>query len=286
MTFVRYAMLRLARISPLHFATAMPFIVYAIYKNGTSALPFVALNLAYLHSWFPNSSIYFSFNAPSWSLSNEMFFYLCFYPLVMLSFKKLAYLALALSATILISAVLTYNFIEGATFSGNKTFSHWLFYIFPGFRLLEFLVGMLFYEIWKNGYRLSAASIPVAYMALFGAIWFASVIPEPFRMSLYFLPFISFLLYAHLSEGAPLNKIYGGRTMVLLGNASFAFYLIHVPIISILERLQNRLHLPDVIFVFLSLVIVTLASICTYLVYEKRVESYFKRLVNGKFASR
>lgn len=191
------------------------------------------------------------------------------------------FLTLALSAVVFVSAMIVYFFMDGRVFVGGYTFAHWLFYIFPGFRLLEFLTGMLLFEIWKSGYRLNIIYMPFAYIFLAVAMWFAIDIPESFRLSLYYLPFIAFFLYTHLTDDSLVNKFYSSKSMVLLGNASFAFYLIHQPIISILKWLLNSIEISDFYFFITSLLLTTLASVITYLIYERRAESYLKKLINN-----
>lgn len=279
--FKKYALLRLARLTPLHLLTALPFIFYAFFTDQNYTIIKTIFNLSYLQSWIPISSFYFSLNAPSWSLSNEMFFYLCFFPLAMFSFRRVVFLTLALSAVVFISAMIVYCFMDGRVFVGGYTFAHWLFYIFPGFRLLEFLTGMLLFEIWKSGYRLNIVSMPFAYIFLAVAMWFAIDIPESFRLSLYYLPFIAFFLYTHLTDDSLVNKFYSSKSMILLGNASFAFYLIHQPIISILKWLLNSIEISDFYFFITSLLLTTLASVMTYLIYERRAEGYLKKLINN-----
>jgi peptidoglycan/LPS O-acetylase OafA/YrhL len=70
---------RFARIYPTHLlvlAAAIPF------GSSLSVLP---INLLLLHSWVPVQSVFFSFNGPSWSISNEAAFYGVFPWLVLLA---------------------------------------------------------------------------------------------------------------------------------------------------------------------------------------------------------
>ena len=237
LSFRRYIFLRLARLSPLHFATAFAFIIFGIFEGTLNILPAVA-NLAYLQSWVPHSSMYFSLNAPSWSLSNEMFFYFLFFFLITLSPSRLIKYTIALSLLVLISACIATFFFDGVKILGSsQTFAHWMFYIFPGFRLLEFLLGMVMFHVWRSGFSLHRFFTPISYILLFLSMYFAESVPESFRMSLFFLPAISLFFYAHLSDCTYVSKFYSSQSLVLLGNASFAFYLIHVPLIGILRNI-------------------------------------------------
>ena len=87
---------RLARLFPVHFVTFL--IAFTIY-NGTFGLQAI-VNLLMLHSWIPapQTSFAFTFNAVSWSISTELFFYLAFLLLVTLSRKNLSILFALLCA--------------------------------------------------------------------------------------------------------------------------------------------------------------------------------------------
>lgn len=279
--FFKYALLRLARLSPLHFLTALPFVLFAVYKSDLN-LPKLFLNIFYLQSWVPSSTYYFSFNAPSWSLSNEMFFYICFFPLVFIRSGNLLRIFVFLLLTIVFSAFVAQIFYPEQKFFGGNTFAHWLFYIFPIFRLLEFLAGMLLFKLWESRFRLSDWMILPSYILLFASMYFAKEVPESFRMSLFFLPFIVLFFYSHLSDSGFIVRLFSTRIMVLLGNASFAFYLIHLPLIGIFRRITASLELSNLSFVIFSCVAISLLSIATYVIYERKAESYLKRLISEK----
>lgn len=282
LNFIKYALLRLARLTPLHFLTASPFIFLAIH-NGDISIFKMAINLSFLQSWVPNSTYYFSFNAPSWSLSNEMFFYICFFPLVFLDTRLLLKFFVALLALITFSAFGVEILYSEQKLFGESTFAHWLFYIFPGFRLLEFVVGMLLFKLWESRFRLPSWIVMPSYALLVVSMYFAKEVPEPFRFSLFFLPCIALFFYAHLTEESIFSRFFSTKVMVLLGSASFAFYLIHQPLIDIVRRLTWRLSLSNFSFFFISCSVITLLSIATYIIYERKSEAYLKQLTNNKF---
>ncbi len=290
-SFKKYSFLRIARLTPLHFATAFPFIVLAFYKDDfATAFPVIAqafyrgdidftsllLNLTYLQSFIPSSNVYFSFNAPSWSLSNEMFFYICFFPLAIISIKNLYLSTLSLLFIVITSAIIVNNTIGNNIIYGHNSFAHWLFYIFPAFRILEFLVGMIIYNVWSKGIRLHRYFIPISYIALLAFMYCAIKIPEPFRMSLYYLPVVALFLFSHLTDSSNINRFYSTRIMVLLGNASFAFYLIHQPLINIFRNKLSSFNLSDITLFSVSLLCISIASIIVYEIYEKKAERALK----------
>lgn len=270
-----YVFLRFARLTPLHFATCLPFVLMALYKGDLNVVKLL-LNISYLQSFIPHSGVYFSFNAPSWSLSNEMFFYICFFPLAAVTLRKLLVKTALLFFIVIFTAFLVTVTIKEEVLWGGNSFAHWLFYIFPGFRVLEFLVGMILYELWKRGVRLKAVFIPISYLVLLTSMYFASEIPEAFRSSLYYLPASALFLFSHLTDDGVANRFYSTRLMVLLGNASFAFYLIHQPLLGVFKKILSSLDLSDSSFFVITLCCISFLSIMVYELYEKRAERALK----------
>lgn len=279
--FFKYALLRLARLSPLHFLTALPFVLYAIHNSNLNFFK-LSLNIFYLQSWIPNSNYYFSFNAPSWSLSNEVFFYICFFSLIFFRVVNLFKIFIALMMMIVSSAFVVEILFFDRKFFGENTLAHYIFYIFPGFRLLEFITGMLLFKLWEARFRLPSWMIFPSYILLLASMYFARGVPESFRMSLFFLPFITLFFYTHLSGSGIFVRFFSTRIMVLLGHASFAFYLIHQPLIGALKRILGNLELSNFSFFVFSCVVISLLSIATYVLYERKAESYLKSLINEK----
>jgi peptidoglycan/LPS O-acetylase OafA/YrhL len=140
-----YLLLRLARIWPLHILTALPFVAYVFYKYGSDIFSVVAVNLFLLQSWVPLVKYYISLNAVSWSLSVELFFYISFIFLVQISVKLLQKIALLWFVVIATTAAIMifYGYSHWSTGTGEIKVNHWIFYINPLFRLLDFMVGIL-----------------------------------------------------------------------------------------------------------------------------------------------
>lgn len=78
---------RIARIYPMHiftFILAIPLIIYAdkeFFNNGVFYIEHAIPNIFLIQNFIPDYSFNHAFNAPSWAISNEMFFYLMF-PLI------------------------------------------------------------------------------------------------------------------------------------------------------------------------------------------------------------
>jgi peptidoglycan/LPS O-acetylase OafA/YrhL len=129
---------RIARIYPLHLIT---FVVAAIFLQSFEwdikyLIKFVS-NFTLTQSFFPLKWVYFKFNSPSWSISDEMFFYALF-PVIVLCKRKKIFKGLLFSTIILF--FLTF-LIQG------EAYQHALFYISPIVRIVDFCIGICLYRL-------------------------------------------------------------------------------------------------------------------------------------------
>jgi peptidoglycan/LPS O-acetylase OafA/YrhL len=138
---------RIARIYPLHlltFLAAIPFVIIKLQPTTSAWLKNGVLNLSLTHSLFIDKNTYFSFNSPSWSISTEMFFYLLFPVLIPILSKvktrsKQLITILIMGTTLLIAIYLT-----------PQKLHHAFFYISPCFRIFDFMMGIMLYNIFLS----------------------------------------------------------------------------------------------------------------------------------------
>lgn len=232
--------LRATRILPLHWLVSAFFLAWLLFvKHEGPPLATVLLNLSLLHSWVPVSTVHYSLNGPSWSLSNELFFYAAFPLLVKLPVPLLRRMALVLGGTIALAALAV-----TVTVSGYNPAVEWFFYANPATRLLEFLIGLILYEAYCAG-RCRRWASTTSECVLLAAIPVTMVllvrlnVPMPFRYQLAFIPPMAaaILIFAH--GRGHLSRLLQWPGLVLLGNASFALYLTHRPIVTLWERLES-----------------------------------------------
>ncbi|HZU64273.1 MAG TPA: acyltransferase [Novosphingobium sp.] len=239
----KYLALRIARIAPLHWLVAAPFAVAALVAGGLAEAPKVGLNLALLQSWVPDADWYFTLNEPSWSLSDEAFFYVCFAFLAFWPVRRLGLLAAGL--LLADGAVAAWRVAGGhgaILVDGRNTFTHWLTYIDPAARLLDFVWGMLLYRLPRKGGStwLEALALALLFDAMASAQ--ALGLAEAWRMQLAYLPYMALLIWTFAQGGGWFSRVLARtRWLVLLGDASFALYLVHLPVVHAGLWLQDRL---------------------------------------------
>lgn len=270
---------RLAKIYPMHFVTMLAALILSGFIGGSGK--YVAQNVLLIQSFFPSEKIFFSLNAPSWSISDEMFFYLLF-PFILLVRKK----------TKLIIFIVLFIIILMMNFFLLEEQKHYWLYISPLIRFSDFLLGMILFNVYlklkeepnlKNWPLKHFETIALAVFAIFFALHqFADI---SLRYSVYYwvpmvLIILSFALSSEKNQPTYLNRFLSNRHMVWLGEISFCFYLIHLLVIRFTEHavMQYALKLDGLL---LSLIIIFISIGLSALAFK-----YIEKPLNRKLKER
>jgi len=274
-----YFLLRICRIAPLHWIMALLFAGWlAVSAGGMPGGGTIALNLALLHAWVPDPDVHYSLNGPSWSLSDEMFFYAAFPWLCRVRGRRLAW---GLACGVLLIAALAAVSLAGP--GGYSPQAEWLFYVAPPVRLVDFVAGMLLHRIWRagsarrlggTGAELGAALAIPAAMLGFSLL----AVPMEVRWQLAWLPLMALAVLVFAQGTGALSHLLRGRWPMLLGEASFALYLTHRPLVTLASRLWTG----DPVLLALALPPVCIGiSIAVFLLFERPL---LRRLQAGAWA--
>ena len=271
---------RISKIYPLHLLLlAFAFLMYF----GNYSISQTLSNLFLIQSWIPLKSYYFSLNAVSWCLSNEVFFYLMFPFLILMCYRISNKWVLTSSVFIILFYLLLIQIVPAE-------YDHFLFYIFPISRLLDFMLGILLCDLFLyikrkrivNYNKLNANLFELSSLLLLVIfILISSFIPKVYRYAIYYWVPMSVLIltFAYFNESKGLlSKILSSRFLVLLGEASFCFYMIHQLSINIMKailcKLEIQMEWQYSFIIILSCVIA--ASIICYVYFEKPVNKYIR----------
>lgn len=223
-TFKKFILSRIFRIYPLHLLTFV-FTFYLTYYNNVDDVFFwikSVTNLLLIQSFIPAKDYFFSFNGVSWSISNELFFYLLFPLLIALfsKYKKYVFFILVLPLAIIV-------------FRPSTDVNHWAYYINPFFRIFDFFLGIVLYDLYakygdRNVFKKNATMLEIGAIVLFFIFYVLRVhVSQDFRWSLYYWIPMASLIFIFGLQGGRLSKLLSNQICIWLGEISFAFYMIH-----------------------------------------------------------
>lgn len=228
---------RAARIGPLHVVTwAVMGVLLVALATRPASVPALA-SLLLLSPWTPGWALHLTMNNPAWSLGCEAFFYALF-PLLLVVLRRLSPTQRRVVLVTLVAAVLLVAVVLSPTSESSARF--WLLYFFPPTRLLEFAVGMLLAAEVADGRLPRLALGPVTVLAL-GAYVADSWAPVAYQqVAVTLVPFMALLVAGAQADTSGTRSGWRWRPVVRLGVWSFALYLVHWPVMTVLAHVVTR----------------------------------------------
>ncbi|HYN93450.1 MAG TPA: acyltransferase [Pilimelia sp.] len=236
-----YAVGRLARIYPLYLA-ALVFVVVLTGVGRPDRLPW---HLFAVQAWSPDLTVAYAYNAPGWSIGVEFFLYACFpalaFALAPIARRPAALWAAGAAVVLALLAVAVWFQASGLDLApADPDSAHRWLYRMPLLRLGDFAVGAIAALLFRlSRERTAGARAPAVRelatwapaLAIVGLMcWPGKSAYTPRLDALWVVP--TALLYLGLARhpGASLSRVLASRPLVLLGETSFAFYLVHRPL--------------------------------------------------------
>jgi peptidoglycan/LPS O-acetylase OafA/YrhL len=284
----KFYIARLTKIYPIHLITfilAIPYYFFIPLKHDPILYIFQGLtNLLLIHSWIPFGNI--SFNGVSWSLSDEMFFYLIF-PLVIIFLQKFKTRKRVLIST-LVSIYVLLLFVL-LLMPINNNFAIWFAYYFPLTRSLEFgvgiLLGLFFLRVVNKLSELSTLFFTIfeiiSLSLLVMTIYLSDAIPQNLRYGTAFIPFMSLLIISFAFQKGKISKLISNKLFIYLGEISFSFYMLHNLILSYIFFLWKP-SINNYFLIGICFLLTVFLSSLMYSFYEEPVRLKLKNLLIGK----
>ena len=248
----KFYLARVARIWPAHLFFFL-VVFFSVFFNliptiGDSKV--ILFNIFMVHAWIPLSKSYFSFNSPSWSISTEFFFYLCF-PFIISNWSKTWYwkaFAIGMIPFCIIWCC-TYFHLPHYTLDNALT-TNGLLHVNPLSRLFEFFLGIVAAKIWlKYRHKLNVSIAQATFLELavisllvlnflnYASIssFFSHYVPESLnygfndwaKTGIFESLSFSLLIMIFALEKGIVSKLLSNRAAVFLGEISFSIYLFH-----------------------------------------------------------
>ena len=194
--------------------------------------------------------------APAWTLQHELLFYL---------FALIAFL----SGRFMLLSVLAAGAVTAASFAFPGSYKA------LGLVDLEFLFGITAAYCFIHG-KLHQPLLLIALGLLSCAAFFYL---DNRMLSVLFGLGLAFMLLP-LVRAEAIGRVKIGAALMLLGNASYAIYLIHYPLISALTRVTLRLN--ELAAFALILIVATAFGIAYHLLFEKPALKLVKGWLDGR----
>jgi peptidoglycan/LPS O-acetylase OafA/YrhL len=275
---------RFARVYPLYLFALLVVMVPAIFTTGYSVE--MLKHLFALQAWSGNLSTAFGYNAPGWSLSVEIFLYACF-PFILIPLLKarrmvlLAVIAVSVMATFAI-ALWMMSTGQAALPATDPASAHRWLYRTPALRLFDFVIGMAAALLIRGSVtgppRWASVTAQLGGLAgILGLMFSPSTNGTALSWdAAYQIP--ALLLIWGLAT-APLSGIGGflaARPLVVAGEASYAFYLLHLPLITIIATTSASRTLEWGVLTTILFALILLTAIGAHIVIEKPAQRWLR----------
>jgi peptidoglycan/LPS O-acetylase OafA/YrhL len=280
---------RIVRIYPNHWIGCLLAIGAMLLTGDFTQLHDVVRVLLLVQTWTPSFIVATGVNGVSWTLACEMFFYLCF-PLLIVLIRKIAparlwYWAGGIVVAVFLFPVLSNLLPAQPTMPFGPPFpeaASWFVERLPVTRLAEFTLGILLARIVMAGRWIR---IPAWTAWTFLGLGYVVSMDNQEnlygRVAITLIPIAVLIANAATADVAGLPALASRPALVWLGNVSFAFYIVHLTVLSNIGRLFTGTRtVPAGIGVLVLALAVTLAL--AWLVHVSVEKPVYRLLATGR----
>jgi len=307
----RFFVARFARIYPSHIAAiALLFLLTGgLNLGGLDKLQSVFvgfLNLFLLQSLVPLKDVFLTYNGVAWSISTEFWFYL-FFPLLISSFIRGHIYKLVILLSVVISFLCFAVLWQISADEGSTQFSLLgILYVNPLVRIFEFYIGVLACEVFlkmqlkfevEKSSQIKFTIIEICVVVLtISSLWLTPRLVAYLHiggelgviLNYYFTKSGSALAFALLIvvfafNFGVLSRFISGKVFILLGEISFALYLVHMSALIFFKSFIVS-H-PDISIALQVLLFWSMSLLLAWALH-KVVENPFRKLILKFYDSR
>nr|CAA6800867.1 MAG: Peptidoglycan/LPS O-acetylase OafA/YrhL, contains acyltransferase and SGNH-hydrolase domains [uncultured Thiotrichaceae bacterium] len=286
----KYWVARFARIYPVYLIALLLMIGANLKTDGSD--PFtVLLSLSTLQAWVPGYAM--TLNSPGWSISVEMFFYICFPMLMLLINKDKLKLLLTAGIILWISTQLLQIYLHNLGSYTPGTPLHEFIFYHPLMHINTFVIGLVTGVYFCNGKMdslnnrwngLAAFTVTViiilalAYEYKFKATFGFSIV---YNNGLITPLFLALVVLLATNRGVT-QKILSWPILLLLGEASYSLYILQRPVFGIYDRTIGQwLALDANLHFYLFALLLTILSVASFKFFETPI----RRMINSYYIS-
>lgn len=268
---------RLSRIFPIHWVILLLYILFSVGNRVLWALP---LHVLLLQAFVPFQ--FWDYNGTAWFLSVMLFNYMMF-PLYNKAIKLDLRKSILTWLTLLATIVGLYYLIP------EQYGRVWLFYINPFVRTIDFMLGMIVYEVASSlkeksctmrpyfGEGFTLAVVIVYYI-------FVRHLDVSAPWPLYYIPVVLIVYEFGLCSRGFVNRILQNKVLRFSGEVSLAVYMLHRLMIHLGEKYALRQSVSDPAYVITTLIVTYFFAwlMTSYVLpsIEKQSQKVFNRILS------
>lgn len=268
---------RFARIYPVYIfsllvAAPLFFKSFIAEGNGDRVVPLVLGKIFLIQSWVP--WMMHNWNVPSWSLSTEAFFYLLF-PLLL---PALSLVPAKLRLPGIVALITVYGFGLPISEAIGPDYS-----LSPVRDVFLFGSGILIGLAFCEGWRAPRWLLPLSLVGALGLMGAFDPIPANGWLKAEFTLVLCALIGGIASIPAQSSSFMNNGTLKRLGEASYALYILHLPIAAVFAFAGSKLGFsfdnPLILVVYVPVSI--WISVIVYLKLEVPANRWLRKRLSG-----
>lgn len=282
----QYYINRFARIYPLHIFSSILFIVVSILislnyldKYHFPALDILIKQILLIHAWFPLDTLTINFVA--WSISVEMFFYICFPYLFNFFIQK--YSLKTVSVVVFSFWVISQIYMNWFYLSHPLNIYDESFLMSnPLLHLNQFCIGLLLGKcLILNHSKLNGSyDITIIIFVSLTIVMIYGLRNFFVHNGLFAINFALIIFLMSINEGF-ITKLFRKKVFIYLGEISFAIYLLQAAVFDFSLKVFKVIHLKNAYLAFFSsLMMLIIAAHFTY----KWIEIPLKNKIRNKLS--
>jgi peptidoglycan/LPS O-acetylase OafA/YrhL len=273
----QYYLKRFVRIYPVYILALLILISFIFLTKQTIDFKAVFLQIFLLQSWFPD--FVKTLNIPSWSLSVEVFFYLLF-PFLINSLKQIRKKWLITLIGLIIwflSLIIYYYGLNSGLFINFFNYN-------PLLHLNSFILGIISYLLFKELKPISPIRSLFCTFSPLIIIALLLIIQAPilhYNNNGLLAPLFAIFLFGLASDQSYLSKFLSFRPFIILGEISYAIYILQVPLYAWWDAVSNR-YLNNYQNLQLSgfIILLIVVSWISFKLIEEPIRKYLKQKIN------
>ncbi len=265
----RYAAARFARIYPVYLLSLLLMVPFVASTGFLQGAPQFILLQSWLPLAFADGSWVANWNGQAWTLSAELFFYLMF-PWLIRAVDNLPTKHVVAYAA-LISAAMVILRLPAISENRNLLLDSLRLVPLPILRAPEFVYGLLLGVLYRRGAIPEARALLYIAFGLMFAVLCSSKSPWVAPLAAILSGAVIVLVASSLGDGL-LQRFLTDKIMVLLGAASYALYLLQLPVHTLMQWLFSGDYALAARLLYIPTLLIV--SVLVFVFYEENMRKH------------